>query len=397
MRIAAFFLIALLGGCAAQAASAPPALDLNALVKAHPLYGTLAQYDRQIAQLRATLHAPDFAHKDEAFTNAANGVRGTLDDAAARAKAIAAMPSPDVRSLQADANVNAPSESRVRSDMQQTYSAQASQLRSAAQKDMDRYRATLLTQQNAELANYIRSMNMRVQQAYNSRKQQLYAKESALAVDLAKADESKRLPIETKLRTLRLDSAARKSLQAQLDAIQARENAVVDRQRRKDAAILAAFLPPLQARADADIARMRGDLQNRTAANLAERQRVLTAQTSGSMHLNLGKTVAASNAAPDMNAQLDSLTRTLPADPNAFIAARDDLARHFASVKAADQEATRSTWEQLAALQADRDQLYRDIVSQITRDAQRIASTRHLSGSALTAAVRSDLKAYSGS
>ena len=257
---------------------------------------------------------------------------------------------------------------------------------------MARYRATLLSQQNTELANYVRSMKMRVQQAYNSRKQQLYEKESALAVDLAKADESKRLPIETKLRTLRLDGAARKSLQAQLGTIQARENAVVDRQRRKDAAILAAFLPPLQARADADIARMRSDLQNRTAANLAERQRVLAAQTSGSMHLNLGKTVATSHAAPDMNAQLDSLTRTQPADPNAFIAARDDLSRHFASVRAADQDATRSTWAQLAALQGDRDQLYRDIVSQITRDAQRISSSRHLSGPALTAAVRSDLK-----
>jgi hypothetical protein len=109
------------------------------------------------------------------------------------------------------------------------------------------------------------------------------------------------------------------------------------------------------------------------------------------MRLNLGSATAPSNAKPDMNAQLDNLMRAQPADPNAFIAARDDLSRHFASVKAADEEATHSTWAQIAMLQADRDQLYRDIVSQITRDAQRISSERHISGPALDAAVRADL------
>ncbi|HEY9179166.1 MAG TPA: hypothetical protein VIO32_00500, partial [Candidatus Baltobacteraceae bacterium] len=169
MRIAALALIALLAGCAAQAASAPPAFDLNALVKAHPMYGTLAQYDRQIAALRATLHAPEFAHKDQAFTNAANGVRGALNDAAARAKTLAALPSPDVRPLESSANVSAPSEARVRSDMQQHYNAQSSQLHATARQSMDQYRASLLAQQDTEFSNYVRSMHMRVQQAYNSR------------------------------------------------------------------------------------------------------------------------------------------------------------------------------------------------------------------------------------
>lgn len=391
MRIAGLALVALLAGCAAQAASAPPSFDLNALVRAHPMYGTLAQYDRQIAELRSTLHAPEFAQKDQAFANAANGVRGTLNDAATRAKAIAAMPTPDVRSLQSAANLSAPSETQVRSDMQQNYQAQSSQLHAAARQSMAQYRASLLAQQKTEFANYVRSMHMRVQQAYNSRAQQLYEKESTLAVDLAKADEPKRLPIETKLRTLRLDSAARGRLQAQLNAIQSKENAKVAQQHRKDQAILAAFLPPLQARAGADIARMRADLQNRAAANLAARQRVLAAQTSGNMHLDLGSPASASTQPADVNAQLDNLARKQPADPNAFIAARDDLGRHFNAVRTADEDATRSTWAQIGTLQDERDQLYRDIVSQIAREARRIAAQRHISGRQLTIAVLNDL------
>lgn len=397
MRIVALALVALLAGCSAQAAVVGHApsdgLDVQALVKAHPLYPTLAQYDRQIAALRDSLHVPEFAHKSQAFGNAQRNIQRTLDDAASRTKAIAALPSPDVRALEAGANVNAPSESRVRSDMQQTYSTQASQVRSTAQSDMNRYRAALLSQQNTALANYERALRMRVQQAYNSRRQELYEKESTLALDLAKADTSKRVGIETKLRTLALDGGLRRSLQAQLGAIQAHENAIVAQQRRRDEAILAAFFPPLQARADADIARMRTDLQNRTSANLAERQRVLAAQMSGSMHLNLGPTAAAAPHASDMQTQIDSLTSAQPADPAAFTAARDNLTRHFDAVRNDDDNATRSTWRQIGILRTERDQLYADIVAQITREAQRLARERGLQGAALTAAVRDELQA----
>lgn len=393
MRIAALALMTLIAGCAAHAPAPPPSFDMSSLIRAHPLYGTLAQYDRQIAALSASLHAPDFDRKDEAFANAERAVQATLNRAASRTQAIAAMPSPDVQPLRNTARLSALSESRVRSDMQQTYRAQSRQLRATAQQDMARYRSALLSQQDSALANYERSMRARVQQAYDSRRQQLYEKESTLALDLAKADESKRLGIETKLRTLALDGARRRALQAQLTAIQAHENAIVAQQRRRDRAVLDAFLPPLQARADADIARMRTDLQKRTAANLAERERVLAAQLAGNgMRLDLGPAAADAQNGGDMQTQLDMLARAHPADPGAFTSARERLLRHFDSVAGADADATRSTWRQIGILKSERDQLYADIVSQITRDARRLAQ-RGLHGAALTAAVRSDLDA----
>ena len=379
MRIALLALIAILAGCAAQAAGPGASVDVNALVRSHPLYGTLAQYDRQIAVLRSTLHVPKFARKSEAFAHAADGARSTLAQTASRTQRIAALPTPDVRSLQATGNVNAPSESRVRSDMQQAYGAQASQLHAAAQQAMDRYRAQIVAQQHTALANYERDMQARVQQAYTSREQQLYEKESTLALDLAKADAGQRLAIRAKLQTLQLTPERRRALQAQMDAIQAREDAQVAKQHRRDQAILAAFLPPLQARANADVARMRSTLQQRTAANLAARERVLAAQNAQQMRLNLGASAQRTpGTTTDMNGRLNSLLAANPADPQAFTRAGDDLARQFADVRNADDDATHSTWAELAALNTARAQLYGDIVSQIMNEAKAVARSRGL-------------------
>jgi hypothetical protein len=379
MRIAAIVFVTLLAGCAAQAAGPPASVDLNALVRAHPLYGTLAQYDRQIAALRATLRVPEFARKDRAFANARRGVTATLTDTAARTQRIAALPTPDVRSLQPGAGIAAPSESSVRADMQQTYSTQAAQLHADARAAMERYRTQLLAQQNAAYANYVRAMHERVQQAYVSREQQLYEKESTLALDLAKGDMGKRLAIRTKLQTLILTPEQRHTLQAQMDAIQAHEDAIVARQHRRDQAALAAFLKPLQAKADADIGRMRTDLQKRTDANLAARERVLAAQNAAGGRLDLGRAAAAPSGHANMQAQLSALLSTPAADPNAFLAARDDLAKRFSDLQTADNEATRSTQDEIATLERRRSQLYSDIVSQIMRDARAVARTRGLS------------------
>lgn len=404
MRIAALLLTTLLAACAAQAAGSSAWINLDALVRAHPLYGTLAQYDRQIATLRASLNVPEFSRKQQAMANASRAVDMQLNDTAARARAIAALPSPDVRTLQANAVTNAPSESRVRSDVQRTYSAQAAQLHAGARTDMDRYRAALLAEQSTALADYIRGVHARVQQAYDSRAQQFYEKESTLGLDLAKRDQNQRLAIRTKLQTLRLSSDRRNALQGQMDAIQSREDAAVGRQRRRDQTALAALLSQLQARADADIARTTADLQRRTAANLAARLRVLNAQQAHAGQLQFGPAAQPVANGTDMRGRLDALLRAQPAQPQAFSSARDDLAKQFSGIHAADNEATRNALAQIATLQRDRAQLYQDIVSQVMRDARVVAQSRGLqavssdknapAGSTdITAAVRSDFLA----
>ena len=404
MRLATLILISLLAGCAAQAAGPDASVDVNALVKTHPLYGTLTQYDRQIDELRGTLHAAEFSRKNDAIANAQRAVDSTLTQTASRAKQIAALPSPDVQSLQANENIAAPSEQRVRRDLQNNYSTQFEQLQSSAQEDMTRYRSALLAQQNTAFANYQRAVQARVQQAYFSRRQELYEKESTLLLDLARADASKRLTLRAKLQTLALNSGARHAIKVQLNAIQAREDAVVAKQRRADKAVLAALLPSLQAKANADIARTRADLQNRTAANLTAREHVLAAQNASDAPLNLGKPLRTATPTTDMRGQLNALLAAQPADPNAFTTTRDDLSRQLGAVQNADQAATHSTWAELSTLSTERAQLYSTIVSQIMRDADNVAEARGLgkvyaakqapAGSTdITGAVRADFLA----
>lgn len=378
MRTLALLLIVTLAGCAAQAAGQNASVDVNALVRAHPLYSTLAQYDRQIAALQATLNVPEFKRKSEAFDHAANAARSTLSATASRTRAVAAMPTPGVNALKATTNVSAPSEGRVRSDMQQAYSNQASEVRASAQEDMQRYRTQLQAQQATAFENYVRSIDARVQQAYNSRRQELYEKESTLQLDLTKADAAKVLAIRTKLQTLALSSDRKRNLLAQLDAITSRQDAIVAQQRKRDQATLSAFSGPLQARAQADIARMRSQLEQRTAANLAARERVLAAQTAQRSALDLGAKPNAGGPHADMNAQLSSLQHAQPADATAFEHARDDLSKQFAGVHAADDAATRSTLAQIQTLRRERAQLYADIVTQIMNDARSVASARGL-------------------
>lgn len=406
MRVTAFVLLAVLAGCGARAAGPSASVDVNALVKAHPLYSTLAQYDRQIAQLRATLDVPEFSRKEAAFANAQRAVRTQLDATAARSRRIAAIPEPNVQSLVSIHNDDAPTEGRVRSDMQHAYQAQAAQLRATAEQDMNRYRVALLAQQGKAYADYVRAVHARAQQAYASRKQELYERESTLSLDLAKGDVNERLLLRAKLQTLALSGSARHALQAQLDAIRAHDNALVAEQRARDRARLAAFLPPLQTRANADIVRMRAELQARTAANLAGRQRVLAAQTAKAVHLNFGAPAQANAASTDMRSRLNALLHARPADPNVFIAARESLIKDFARVRSADDAATRSTKAQIAALEKDRAQLYSTIQSQIMRDARSVADARGLrtvyaanqappGSTDITAAVRSDFAALS--
>lgn len=393
MRIAALLLTIVFAGCAAQAAAPGPDVDLNALVRAHPLYAALQQYDRQIAALRATLHAPEFLHKQAAFAHAQQAVNSQLETTAARARALAAMPPPDTSALLSQQNVSAPSERTVRGDVQRTYDAQAAALRSLAQHDMVRYRTSLLAQQNAAFASYVRAVQARVQQAYTSRQQQLYEKESTLALDLAKADAGTRLTLRAKLQTLNLSAERLRRLQAQLAAVQRREDAIVARQRARDRATLAAFLPPLQARARADIARMRADVQSRTAATLAQRRRVLDAQTAQQMRLSFGAPAAAAPGQTDMRGRLNMLLHAQPAEPNVFTNARGDLAAEFTGVRNVDDAATRSTWKEIAQLEDARARLYNTIVAQIRADALR--AQRAHPGANLTQAVRADLAALS--
>jgi hypothetical protein len=319
MRYAALFALAILAGCAAQAATphnAGPSyrtVDGRAIridgraVRRSPLYPALLQLDRQIEALRATVSAPEFARADGAIAHAQNAVRSELGRDAGATQRIAAASAPPM---------NAPP---------------------AAE-----YRSRLLAQEQAAYAQYVRGVNERVNQAYQARAQQLYEKESTLKLELARRDAPQVLTIRSKLETLVLQPPQRAQLFHQLQTIVASEDARVAQLHAQDAAELRAFAGPLRAQAAQDVAAMHAQLQMRTAANLAARDRV--------------------NAPAS---QLRLLAQAQPADPAAFMNAGSALQNHFAGVQNANSAAQRAMRGELSALQADRNALYNLIVSQL--------------------------------
>lgn len=391
MRKAAFTLALFLAGCAAQAAGTSARLDLPALVRAHPLYPALAQYDRQIAQLRVTLHPPAFAHVEQAFSHAERGVRVQLDAAQTHARSIAAMPEPSPVPIARADTSGAPSEATVRADIRRTYDSQRADSRNASAAADAEYRRTLLAQQESALAAYERGTQTRVHDAYQAREQEMREQEAELSLNLAKADAARRLELRSKLQTLVLDAAARERIRMQLRSIQAREDAILSAKRKRDASLLAAVLPPLRAQAAADVARMRAQLERRTAANLTRRAHVLQAQNAAHTALQLPSPAPSAGAEPTMQDQLQALRQSRPADPAAYARAGTVLERDLRGVQGQHDAAQRDAQSEIAALQDARARLYREIVRQIDADARRLA--REHPGADVTALVRADLQA----
>jgi hypothetical protein len=401
-------LVLLLAGCAASAQTHSASVNINALLSKHPLYGTLAQYDRQIAVLESTLHTR-FANSNAQIANASSNIGHDLNEAAGATQSITNrqqaaaedwnMLAPDTQTSSHAADIEA--------DIQQAYAQQRSDLGNAAQRDMAAYRAALAVQQQTAYNRFVQSVNDRTQRAYNARAQELREKESALLLELARKNAPQRLILRTKLQTLALTSSTRHHFEALLGAMQHREYRMLQLMRAKDAATLREYAAQLRARSDRDIASMRTQLQARTNANLSERQRVLAEQTSGSRSLHLPSMKAPASSTGAMRAQYESIMHAPPADSGVFTRAGEDLKSRFGALGQADWVNVASIRSQIAWLQHDRAAVRKRIIAQILFEAQRVAKARDLwlvytsartpppSSVDLTAAVAADLRELS--
>ena len=402
-------LLLLLAGCAASAQTHSASVNINALLPKHPLYGTLAQYDRQIAVLESTLHTR-FANSGAQIANAASNIGHDLNQAAGATRSMTnanQVVGPDWNMLAPDTQASS-NAADIEAGVQQAYARQHSDLRNAAQRDMAAYRAALALQQQTAYNRFVQSVNNRTQRAYNARAQELREQESALLLELARKNAPKRLILRTKLQTLALASSTRHHFAALLAALQRREYRILDAVRAKDAGALREYAAQLRARGDRDIASMRAQLQARTNANLIARQEVLAEQSSGSESLHLPPMNAPPASSGDaMRAQYESLLHAPAADTGVFSSAQEDLKSRFSGLGQADSRNLASVRSQIAWLQHDRAAVRKRIIAQILFEAQRVAKARDLwlvytsartpppSSVDLTAAVAADLRELS--
>jgi hypothetical protein len=407
--IAALFL----AGCAASAqpTNAPPAnphVNVQALMPLHPLYGTLAQYDRQMKALRATLHTPEFQHAGGDIDASTAALRSDIDAAAASVSALvarkagtyAARQDAAVSALLANADVSAPTSADVRARLQQAYEDEYTRLRSAADRDMASYQNALVVEQRRAYAAFVQSVQRHTQQAYASRAQELREKEATLLLDLARKQSAQRTVLHTKLQTLSLRPERRKQYQAQLDALQRSEERQLAGLHASNQAILSAYRGQLLTKADRDIAQTAAELQARTGANLAARRDVLAAQraaAAGRLPVNGPAPHASPGAPASLRAEVEALRQngrndfraSADATLAAYRGARDDLSNRFSALRDSDSASAKATQEQIAQLQRDREALFLQIRTQIESAAYKEAERCRCTN--VTAAVRREL------
>ncbi len=414
-RLSIAVLVLALAGCAANAQPLAKSgvtstgVDMRALLPAHPLYKTLAQYDRQIKALRATLYTREFQHAGSDIDASIAALRRDIDAAASnvntlvarKADAYAARQDAAVSTLLANANATAPSSSDVRAHLQQAYEAEYAQLRTGADRDMAAYESALRTQQSQAYDAFVRSVQDHTQQAYNARAQELREQEATLLLDLARKHSAQRMQLRAKLQTLYLHADQRAVIVKQLDALQRSEEGALASVHTRNAGILAAYREKLLAQADSDIAKTAAELQSRTAANLAARRDVLAAQRTAAVQalpVNAPRPHASPGVPPDLRAEVAALRAKGRSDflvsaqdtVSAYTGARDDLTNRFASLRDSDSASTKATLDQIAQLQRDRDALYIQITAQIAQAAK--SESQRCRCANVTAAVRRDLQ-----
>jgi hypothetical protein len=367
----AALLVLLLAGCAASAQTRPASVNLDALMRRHPLYSTLGQYDRQIAVLQGTLRT-QFSNAGAAIDNASSAVRRDLSAASQFvSRSSAGAPVPAMANLSQAAFA-----AKLDDNIRRTYEAQHAALQGTAQQHMAAYRDTLIAQEQQAFQTFVSSVDGRTQRAYNARAQELREKESALLLKLAQQDAEQRLMLRAKLQTLALSAERRAQLRSQLRALQAREDAAVASMRRTDAGTLSAYEQHLRRKADSDIAQMQTALQNRAAANLAARERVLEAQTANASGLQVPAAPANSANSREMQSAYQSLQQAKPQDTAAYGAASRDLTQRFAGLRAAYDADTQSVRSQIASLEHDKAALRKKMMAQIMSEAEQVAKAR---------------------
>jgi hypothetical protein len=373
-------------------------LRMADVIKHHPLYAQLAQYESNIDALTLGGTVPqaigntDVAKQQAALAKelqaAADRTKKLLDDKQKQyqgreAQAIA-------QALRA-AGASAPSASSVESQVSQTAGQQAAAVSQSAQRDFATYQRTLQAQNRSEIAAAQRAIADKANRTFRAKQDELQSKEAALSLDLANRDAAQRLALKTKLSSLALDDADRQDAKSKLEALDRGEVDQIAAMKNRDAQTLAALQTQLRAQVSRDVQSQAATINARDMAKLQNRAGDLRREFSGTAAT---QTVAAGAPAAQGNANLSPALRDrikqLHADYQKqftadaqqtiddFQKTRLDLSRRFAALGGADAAAAGDATAQIASLQRKRGQLYEQMIGQIKREASVIAQQRGL-------------------
>lgn len=378
---------------------------MDELVRKHPLYAQLAQYNQSIEafDLRAT--APSAVAQGPEIQARERDLQRQLNAAADRTKKLLDEKQKQYQSQEAaainaalrSAGTGGPGAMQIAGSVNATAQQQTGGAATQAQRDLESYRVTLQKQGDAQIAAAQKALTDRASRTYRSEADRLQAGEAALSLRLANEDSAQRLALRTKLSSLALDDAAREDAQKQLAALDRKEADAVGAQRNRDQQTLTALQTQLRAQVQTDLRKQVDLIHQRTMTQLAQRQAALVKQmqvasTGGAV---VQRTVVNgkpqqqvnSNLPPALRSRIEQLhndyqkrfqndAQTTIAD---FNKTREDLSRRYAQLHGVDAGATASAQSQIATLKKKRDDLYSQITAQIGREVRVIAQERGIS------------------
>jgi hypothetical protein len=362
---------------------------VDEVVKHHPLYPQLSQLDDAIAAINLQAAAPHVPLSAAQIAQQTKELNRELQAAQIRANKILAQKQQDyakreqqaISAALAAAGVSGAGAYAAQA-LSVTSAQQAQQAAAAANADFIAYQQSVISQDRTASSSIASQLQTQAEQQYRAKAEQLDQNETNLSLQLTQQDAAQRLSIKTRLSNLALDDATHKQLVAQLAALDAKETNAVADQRRADAATLAQYRAQLRAQTSTAIAQQVGRIQSQTAAKLQERRNEVGAQLRG-----LGPPPLPANLPVGVKAKIAQIHQQFTASFRAdaqktmedYAATQSDLDRQFEALHGADVGATGAAAKELDALQRRRDDLYKEIVAQVEREAGRIAKDRGFS------------------
>jgi hypothetical protein len=374
---------------------------MDDLVKKHPLFGQLAQYDANIQALNLSALVPHVLAGSAQLKAEQAQLEAQLDAAAKRTDALLAAKGKSYQdrenaaiaaALRGAGAGSGPSVAAIQAQMQGTANSQAAGAGAQAQRDLDAYRKQLEAQDNAQVTAAQRTLAARAERTYRAKAEELNAKESALSLMLANADAAERLSLRTRLSSLALDEAARTDANNQLAALDRKEADQVAALHNIDAQQLATLQTQLRAGIAKDMGTQVAQIRQRSVQRFHDRADQLRTQfqTASGPLIAAGPNGTATvnpNLPPALRQRITQLhadyTAAFQNDAKQTVAdfqkTRADLTARYQLLTGTDAAAARSAQSEIASLEKKREDLYQQMVAQINREVKTIAQERGVS------------------
>jgi hypothetical protein len=384
-------LAAALSGCGRVDVNSPQIrglayVNMDDVVKHHPLYPQLAALDDAIAAINLAAAGPRVPRSAAEVAEQTKRLNQELRDAQDRANKTIAQKQQQymqkeqqaiAAALQAAGQSGAGAQAGTA--MSATSQQQAQAAAAQANRDFMAYQQSVISQDNAAINAVAQQLQKQADQKFRARVEQYQQAETDLSLRLSQQDASQRLALRTKLNNLAMDDATRKQLRDQLAALDKKEADQMNALRAKNAADLNAYRDQLRAETSAAVKKQAGDITAQTRAKIGARRDAVGAQIR-----SLGPSTISANLPPDLQKKLQQIHqdfgKQFQADAQKTVAeyntTKADLDREYAALHGADVGATGAAERELTSLQKRKDDLSKQIQDQVQREAARIAKDK---------------------